>query len=185
MSFRREFAKGIIGESTIATWFKQRGSSVLPAYQVELESGKGPQFFTPEGKFVTPDMMIFPSMVWVEAKHKTSFTWHRQTGQWCTGIDLRHYRDYQQVARISRRPVWLMFLHNSGKPSAGDLARGCPANCPAGLFGAALDYLLQNENHRSPNWGSDGMVYWTPAAFRLLASLIELEYLQGYRKGKA
>jgi len=184
MSFRRQFDKGQVAESLIAAWFKQRGNGVLPVYQLEIETGKGPQFFMVDGSYVAPDMMVFPSMIWIEAKHKTAFTWYRQDRQWCTGIDLRHYEQYQQVAKISHRPVWLMFLHCGDRPSDSDIARGCPPKCPAGLFGNALDTLMRCESHRSANWGRDGMVYWTPADFKLFATAAELEYLHGYRRGK-
>jgi hypothetical protein len=195
MSFQREYSKGLIGESLIAAWFKARGNGVLPAYQVEIETGKGPQFFTADGDFVAPDMLVFggqrsngrpPAMLWVEAKHKTAFSWHRESREWCTGIDLRHYEQYQQVERISRLPVWVMFLHRQDRPSDRDLAAGCPSKCPTGLFGAALDSLKGCVHHRSANWGRDGMVYWTPSDFRLFANSDELEYLHGYRpRGKA
>jgi hypothetical protein len=179
LSFEEKRRKGLIGESVIAKWINARGSSVLPIYQVEIDAGKGPQFYTSAGGYVAPDMMVFPSMVWIEAKHKTAFTWHRITAQWCTGIDLRHYQQYHEVERISRRPVWLMFLHPLGTPREGDLAAGCPPNCPTGLFGNSLDTLKRCENHRSANWGRDGMVYWTPDAFKLFASLAELDHLLG------
>jgi hypothetical protein len=180
MSFIHQLNKGQIGESLIAAWFKQRGSSVLPVYHLEIDTGKGPQFYAPDGGYVAPDMMVFPSMIWVEAKHKTAFTWHRITGKWCTGIDLRHYQQYQEVERISCRPVWLMFLHCQDNPSASDLAAGCPPKCPSGLFGHSLDALKRCESHRSPNWGRDGMVYWRSDDFKLFATLAELEYLHVY-----
>lgn len=179
MSFAQQFNKGQMGESLIAAWFKARGNSVLPVYEVQIDRGKGPQFYAADGNFVAPDMLVFPSMIWAEAKHKTVFTWYRLTQEWCTGIDLHHYQQYQEVERISHRPVWLMFLHCQDRPSDGDLALGCPPQCPSGLFGAALDTLKRCENHRSANWGRDGMVYWTPDVFKHFASLAELEHLLG------
>jgi hypothetical protein len=114
-------------------------------------------------------------MIWIEAKHKTVFSWHRNTGRWCTGIDLHHYDDYKRVQATSKRPVWLLFLHRSARPDDRDMRSNCPPRCPVGLFGSDLDYLADNENHRHENWGRHGMVYWAHDKLRLLAPLAELE----------
>lgn len=175
MGFHQQLAHGQLGESIIAKWCMSRGSSVLPVYEKEIDTGKGPRFFTPEGQHAAPDMFVMPSMHWVEAKHKTVFTWHRKTARWVTGIDLNHYEDYKRVQATSTRPVWLLFLHRCSTPDARDLAHGCPAECPTGLFGGGLDYLAENENHRHENWGRYGMVYWAHDVLRLLAGIEELD----------
>lgn len=176
--FRSSLERGQLGESVIAKWCMSRGNGVLPVYEKEIDTGKGPRFFTSKGQFVAPDMFLIPSMHWVEAKHKTVFTWHRISKQWCTGIDLNHYEGYQKTQETSTRPVWLLFLHRSKKPAQRDLDAGCPAECPTGLFGESLDRLKNNESHRHMNWGRHGMVYWAVGSLRLLASLDELQYQQ-------
>lgn len=176
MAFAEKLATGQLGESIIAKWCMSRGNSVLPVYEKEIDTGKGPRFFTPEGQFVAPDMFVIPSMHWVEAKHKTVFSWHRITACWCTGIDLNHYAGYQRVQETSNRPVWLLFLHRSSTPDQRDIRGGCPSTCPTGLFGGSLDFLVRHENHRHSGWGRHGMVYWAVDDLKLLATLDELEF---------
>jgi hypothetical protein len=173
--FTQSLQRGQLGESIIAKWCIARGNSVLPVYEKEIDNGKGPRFFTPEGQFVAPDMFVMPSMHWVEAKHKSVFTWHRKSGRWVTGIDMNHYAQYQRVQQVTRRPVWLLFLHRSSQPDTRDMAHGCPATCPTGLFGGSLKNLMRNVNHTHDNWGRHGMVYWAAETLKLLAPLAELE----------
>lgn len=172
--FASNLATGQLGESLIARWCMSRGNSLIPVYEKEIDTGKGPRFFSPEGQFVAPDMFLIPAMMFIEAKHKTVFSWHRITGEWCTGIDLNHYEGYRKVQDISGRPVWLLFLHRSSVPDERDIAGGCPKECPTGLFGEDLRYLVQNEHHRHQNWGRYGMVYWSSTTLRLLAPLSEV-----------
>jgi hypothetical protein len=176
MGFPENLRIGQLGESAIARWCRARGNSVLPVYEKEIDTGKGPRFFTPECQLVAPDMFVMPSMQWVEAKHKSVFTWHRKTSRWVTGIDLNLYQDYQRVLEISRRSVWLLFLHRSATPDARDLEHGCPRECPTGLFGDSLKYLMHNENHRHGNHGRYGMVYWAHEKLTCHATIDELEF---------
>ena len=172
---RPETQFGKIGESDIAFWLRARGNSVLPIYEKEIDDSKGPRLFGPNGEHVAPDMLILPAIRWVEAKHKSVFTWHQITRQWVTGIDQNHYRGYQETEHESSIPVWLLFLHKSNQPDSRDVEADCPPECPTGLFGGSLSYLMQHENHRSPNWGRHGMVYWAVTTLQFLASIDEVE----------
>lgn len=174
-AFSRKFAVGQIGEGLIAKWCRSRGNSVLPVYEKEIDTGKGPRFFTREGQLVAPDMFLMPSMTWAESKHKTVFSWHRLTARWVTGIDVNHYLAYIEVQKVSGRPVWLLFLHRVATPHERDIAAGCPRRCPVGLFGERLDHLQHHENHRSDKWGRYGMVYWAADDLRCLASIEDFE----------
>lgn len=176
--FRGNFAFGLIGESRISHWLQSRGHMVMPAYEKELSHGKGPQLYSAAGNYVLPDMLVFRSdgrTLWAEAKHKSAWTWHRASQQWTTGICLQHYEHYRTVSARTGMPVWLMFWHPSTAPAAKDLEHGCPASCPAGLFGASLDVLTRCENHRSTRWGRYGMVYWADKHLRLLATVDDVE----------
>lgn len=176
--FYKQLKFGKIGESYIATWLRRiQGYHVLPVYEKEIDSGKGPVLFQSNGRaLVAPDMLAFKNLPlrgdkdtrWTEAKTKSAFSWHRQTRKWVTGIDLRHYEDYLEVADISPWPVWLLFLHFDGQ------AKDSPVGCPTGLFGGTLTYLCKKENHRSTNWGKSGMVYWAHNNLKLVASLEEV-----------
>lgn len=170
MKFRETFSYGRVGESRIANWFKGRGFSILPVYEIEIEQGKGPRLFTPDEQLIAPDMLIFRAngTCWIEAKHKTAFSWHRITQKWVTGIDIKHYEDYCNIAQYSEWPIWLLFLHEGGQ------AKDSPPNSPSGLFGNSLKYLIENENHRHENWGKGGMVYWSIEHLKQLATLEEI-----------
>jgi len=182
MSFADKLAFGKVAEGFIANWLMARGNSVLPVYEIEKSTGKGPQLFGLDASLVAPDMVVFTEngVVWIEAKHKSVFTWHRNTKQWTTGIDLRHYGDYLKVAKTTRLPVWLMFFHEHSIPSDDDKRMGCPESCPVGLFGGDIFDLVPRENHRSPaldynrdgikGHGRSGMVYWATSALKQLAS---------------
>lgn len=171
-SFDRTLAFGQIGESHISKWLQGRGHSVFPAYEKEINTGKGPQLFSSDGNRVLPDLLAFKDgkAQWFEVKHKTCFTWHRLTGRWVTGIDLRHYLEYQEVAEKTRLPVWLMFYHPKAEPSDNDLSHGCPAECPTGLFCNEIGKLSECENHRSDKHGRSGMVYWADTSLLKVAA---------------
>ena len=167
MNFQTQLAYGQIGESRISNWFRRRGFSVLPVYEVELQQGKGPRLFAPSKQLIAPDTFIFKAdnAYWIEAKHKTAFSWHRISQRWVTGIDLKHYLDYCEIDAFSPFPVWLFFLHEGGQ------AKDSPEISPSGLFGNTLEYLKENENHRHENWGNSGMVYWSIDKLKKMAEL--------------
>lgn len=180
MSFDERLTFGQLGESQIARWLRDRGNRVLPVYEKEIDTGKGPQLFLPDNvQLIAPDLLVFnhENIWWIEAKHKSVFTWHRLTGRWTTGIDLRHYHDYLQVNEITPFPVWLLFLHS--KDRCVDRPDE-PWPCPTGLFGHRLDFLVENENHRcgprsnGTGWGNTGIVYWAHDKLLQLATLEEV-----------
>ena len=162
---------GQAGETVIARWLRSRGNYVLPVYEKVIDSGKGPRLFAPgNGRIVAPDLFVYKTKdaIWVEAKRKTAFSWHRKTKKWVTGIDLHHYNEYCKIDDAGPFPVWLLFLHEGGQ------AKDSPPNSPAGLFGNKLGALRRCENHRHKNWGKTGMVYWSVDSLILMARLSEL-----------
>lgn len=173
MTFQQDLIHGQAGESAISQWLQCQGCTVLPAYEKIFDTGKGPQLYTAHRNFVSPDLLVFgggqKSIFFAEVKHKTRFTWHRNSQTWQTGIDLRHYLDYCEVESITGLPVWLMFLHTDSEPSQSDLTHGAPKTCPSGLFGNALSDLMLAESHRSQRHGTSGMVYWPESALMKLA----------------
>jgi len=175
-TFEQKLAFGKAGENLIANWLKRRGYSVLPVYEKEIGEGKGPQVFTASGDFIAPDLLVFgrdsARVWWIEAKHKSAFTWHRVTSRWVTGIDLKHYQNYLTVQKLSPWPVWLLFLQRDGQ--AKDTPPGRVG--PTGLYGGSLTHLQDCENHRHGNWGNGGMVYW---AVGVLTEIADLEQVLG------
>lgn len=165
--FERTLALGKQGEKEIGAWLRSRGCGVLHIYP-EGEEFKGPRLLIPEGALIAPDMQVFTRQrtLWVEAKHKTFFSWYRKGGYWTTGIDLKHYTDYQIVSDVTARPVWLLFLHKESLAPDG--------TCPTGLFGGDIRELARRESHRSTRWGRSGMVYWRYEHLARLATLDEV-----------
>jgi len=163
-SFNDQLKIGQTAEGKIAQWFKNKGFTILPIYEKVIDTGKGPQLFLPDTTLIAPDMLIFKGekTLWIEAKYKTAFSWHRITQKWVTGIDVKHYNDYLKVDDSTVWPVWIVFLHEGGQ------AKDSPQDSPRGLFGNSLSYLRINENHRHDNWGKSGMVYWAIDNLKLL-----------------
>lgn len=163
--FQKKLETGKVGESQIANWLKGRGHHILPVYEIEKGQYAGPAVFSSDGEsIIAPDMVIFGKgkTIWIEAKHKNAFSWHRKTQRFVTGIDLHHYQQYQKIMELADWPVWLLFLHRGG--SAKDSMQS-----PAGLYGNDLSYLVKHENHRHENWGVSGMVYWSKDSLIKLA----------------
>lgn len=165
-TFKDSLTYGQAGETAIAKWLRsQQGMFVLPAYEKILDTGKGPQLYTPEGKrLILPDLLAFDAKrtLWIEAKRKTAFTWWRKSRHWQTGIDLRHYFDYCKVDDETPWRVWLLFLQEGGQ------AKDSPPNSPKGLFGRSLAYLRKHEDHRDE---TTRMVYWNMEDLTKLAEL--------------
>lgn len=148
----------------------RRGYAVLPVYEKEQGDFKGPVLFTAsKSQKVAPDMLVFKKnkTIWIEAKHKSAFAWHRLSKQWTTGIDKHHFNDYLSIAELSDIPVWLLFLHQNG--TAKDTPNGFVS--PTGLFGGDIFYLKNNIDHEHANWGKHGMIYWSHNVLKKIAPL--------------
>lgn len=164
VTFDDRLENGKAGESAIAQWLIRKGYGVLPAYEIQGGQYKGPHVRLPEGDFITPDLLVWKGrkVLWVEAKHKSAFTWHRLTERWTTGIDRRHYYEYLKVFEWTPFDVWILFLQQ-GKDES-----------PTGLFGRKLSYLRDHVNHQSDKWGPSGMIYWAQEHLQFLATAEEV-----------
>jgi hypothetical protein len=177
MDFEARLQHGRTGESLIALWLRRRGNYVLPAYEVEVESGKGPRVFAPDDALIAPDLLCLKPRsdpVWIEAKHKSVFSWYRKLQRWETGINERHWNDYVKVADRIGIPVWLLFLHRQRRPWDGDLPWLPPGvtECPVGLFGIGIEHAKKRGRFAPEHDG--GMRYWAHSDLRLLARLEEV-----------
>jgi hypothetical protein len=186
--FRDAFATGRLSESRIARWLiHEEHWNILPAYDQEQATGKGPRLFTPDGELVVPDLLAMKLegneclLAWFEAKHKTHFTWYRRARSWQTGIDLRHYLDYLKVQEQTGREVFLCFFHEGSTPSASDRTNGAPSVCPTGLYRQSLRVLTTREDHRG-EYQRDGrryqMVYWNEQDLMRIATVEQVMYRQ-------
>lgn len=161
--FSEALAVGHAGETQIAKWLVSRGNTVVPAYEIEIQRGKGPRVYSPAGPIVAPDLCVIRGgrVIWVEAKHKTTFTWRRNRPgpRWETGVDLHHWREYQRVQKATGAPVWLLFLHRESEPAPQDRPH-VPAGetSPVGLFGICMDQAV--ECARISDQYAGGMAYW-------------------------
>jgi hypothetical protein len=184
-SFNDCFAFGRIAEGAITQWLvRAHNYNILPAYEIEIPSGKGPRLLTKSSELISPDLYgikVNEKLVlirkWFEAKHKERFTWHRNSHNWQTGIDLTHYEDYWKVRQSTQTGVYILFLHRSNQPSQSDLANGSPSECPIGLFCGELGYLRKHEHHRD-SYAKYGrtypMVYWNHQDLKRIATLEEV-----------
>ena len=179
--FDERLSFGRIGENDISRWLRRRGNCVIPVYEKETPEGqeqkKGPQLFTPDAEIVLPDMIVVSdfNVMFIEAKHKTVFTWFRKNRTWQTGIDRRHFNEYKKASEIVGWTVWLMFLHCCSMPSEIDLRYDeCPRECPTGLYAESLEKLVKCIDHTSDLYGRSGMVYWNIESLQRLASLEEV-----------
>ena len=174
MNFQANLETGKTGESRIAKYLLGLGYSVLPAYEKVDDDHKGPVLYSAiSGALIVPDMLAFKGrqVLWIEAKHKAAFTWHRKTSQWVTGIDLHYYQQYLTIQNERPEwPIWLLFLHMDG--IAKDTPEG--KRSPTGLYGNPLSCLMRNEHHRHENYGTGGMVYWSVDALKYFAPLSDL-----------
>lgn len=186
-NFNDSFAYGRVGENDVGQWLNQVEKWLhLPAYEIEIPSGKGPRFIASTGEeLIAPDLLSVKRIRkrllvrWHEIKHKNRFSW-RYTAKppcWQTGIDERHYLDYIKVLKDSTIDVYVLFLHERSDPSQKDLEHGSPAVCPTGLYGQSLDYLMAHVDHRDKHtsYGRDyPMVYWNECDLKRLATLEEV-----------
>jgi hypothetical protein len=170
--FEKSLKHGLAGESAISRWLRRKGYYVLPAYEKIIDNNKGPRVFTPnKNNLITPDLLawkIDTRTIWIEAKHKTAFSWHRKTQRWVTGIDRKHYRHYLEIQNQSPWDIWLLFLHEGGQ------AKDSPPSSPAGLYGNSIERLRRNVNHEHENHGPSGMVYWAVGSLILMANINEI-----------
>lgn len=173
LTFEQYLAMGQEGETVISRWLMRRGNHVLPAYDPKGDNHKGPRMFAPDGGgLVIPDIMGFRlgRSFWVEAKTKTGFDWHRKSGSWTTGLDVRHFRDYEKIQKVSGLDVWVMFLQN-GKPTKNSPPPSMNIVQPSGLYCEALSYLRDHVHHEHEG----KMLYWQDTDLRRLALLSEVQ----------
>jgi hypothetical protein len=171
--FSTRLRAGKLGEGIVARWLNGRGWNVVPAYDTEQSTGKGPRFFAHDGRqLIAPDMLVYNAageLRWIEAKAKAAFTFHRNTAQWVTGIDGQHYHDYLEVAKLSPFPTFILFLHLNGV--AKDTPDGWDS--PTGLYAQSIHHLNTCIHHRHTADGR-AMVYWAEEDLQRLASLADV-----------
>ena len=171
------FAFGRLGELHIENWLRRACRyNILSVYEGG-RANKGPRLWMAnDTELVLPDILAMrdKDTRWIEAKHKSRFSWYRKRGYWTTGIDIFYYDQYQKVAQKTQWPVYLLFLH---KQEMSDGRR-----CPTGLFAGEINHLLKNESHRFNGYGKGGMVYWRDSTLKRIATIREVMTAQQQKK---
>lgn len=108
------FKKGRRGEQLVQDILINDGCYIVPSYDY-CRDDKAPRM---QGKFknyVIPDLDVSAhgNRLWVEVKVKSSSTLYRKWNREEHGIPLRHYRDYQEVSKISGCRVILFIVEES------------------------------------------------------------------------
>lgn len=178
MSFNESLEHGKIGEGLIAQWLQSRGWYVIPIYEKQIDDGKGPRVYAPQGKkIIAPDALIMHPdtrrVMFVECKRKSVFSWYRKTQQWQTGVDLKHWENYLQLYSQTGYEIWLLFLHENSEKEGWDE----PYPCPVGLFGQDIRKL--ESLGRIGREHAKGMIYWNHEDLVCLASIKEVMF-SGY-----
>lgn len=176
MNFQQQLQRGLLAEHHIARWLQtQRGYHILPIYNKQDDNRKGPRFYTASGEqLIAPDILAMrgSTLVWVEAKSKTTFTWHRVSQQWQTGIDYYNYTHYCKVADTVPHAMYVFFLHTETyEPVA---CSGAPTTSPTGLYVQSFDVLRSCVHHIYPQSGRNRMVYWSIESLKKVAQLSEV-----------
>jgi len=161
-------------ESALRGLFIERGHTVLPVYNVPLDTGKGPQLLTPGRRLAAPDNLVFlrskgpggAPIIWAEVKAKDGFAWYRKTGTWQTGFDDYLFEQYIKVESVTRHPVYVLFVQRGIRTKDQPLDK----HQPTGVFVGKLSALAKTFSHRHGT-----MVYWPICALTLWASLEDVE----------
>lgn len=161
-------------ESALRGLFIERGHTVLPVYDVPLDTGKGPQLLTPGRRLAAPDNLVFlrskgpggAPIIWAEVKAKDGFAWYRKTGTWQTGFDDYLFEQYIKVESVTRHPVYVLFVQRGIRTKDQPLDK----HQPTGVFVGKLSALAKTFSHRHGT-----MVYWPISALTLWASLEDVE----------
>jgi len=176
-SFQQKLTEGQAGESLIARYLRRRGWKILPVYEKELDTGKGPRIFLsddcPEGELIFPDLLgkKDSQVRFYEAKSKSTATFYRKKMRWQTGIDKNQYENYKRVQDSMGWPVWLLFLQFDGADN--NAPAGAPP-CPSGLFYCPLDQPYSDEGFYWRNGKQYPMIYWAISDLRRIATLAEV-----------
>ncbi len=174
MQRARDFTEALFAareiEKLVGWWLMRAGYRLLPVYDYSgLGSDKAPKLSAIHqlDSLVTPDLLTAKDgrAAWLEVKHKQRADMHRNTHTIETGIDLRLWRQYEHVKRVTGLPVWLVFVHEAeNEVRTGEIAK--------------LDPIKRI--YDGPKMGRGGMVFFPYEQLVRLASLssIREEYVR-------
>lgn len=102
-------------ERAVSLWLQRRGWYVLPTYDYSGEDdNKAPKLEGQARSLVIPDLLAAQfshGSCWLEVKRKTKADYTYTTGRHETGISLRLWNDYKDVAHESGIDASVIFVH--------------------------------------------------------------------------
>lgn len=115
MNFKEspEWELGQWGEAQVRKWLESTGKFVVPTSCIE--DGGAPALTNLLRRIVLPDYQAFDGSGggWWEVKTKTRAVKYQKANEWRTGIDLRHWRAYREVERVTNLPGHLVMIHGN------------------------------------------------------------------------
>lgn len=174
--FQKNLAFGQMSETDITRWLISRGGTVMPAYDIEYDTGKGPRVYTNGDQHAVPDLLVWKNgkIFWIEAKRKTRFAWWGKGGYWVTGIDSKHWAAYRNVKILTGLNVWILFYHTGSDPDERSRQMGCPPECPTGLFGQSIE-ILEACISNTGGHGNYKLTYWACGSLKFMATCEQVQ----------
>jgi len=184
MSFNRESAEWLFGDAAQKRWARilaERGNAALPVYGMDDvdERTKAPILFVTDGLLVVPDVLCLnpkSGSTWHEVKAKSTPGFYRKHNRWEHGADLALIEEYQEVARVTGVPVWLVVYEERSPVDPDRDSQLAPAGIYLGV--SLIDAARLGE--RRPTWpggvtnprnrgrSGKGGLLWPRAAMRVL-----------------
>ncbi len=112
-SFRERLAFGEEGEHEIAEFLIQKGVSILPLYQ--FESYHAPYILRHDNTIVSPDLICFKNDAFM-IDVKTKNQWVEYKGRVETGMNEKHYNQYNRLRNLTGKEVYIIFNHKKEEP---------------------------------------------------------------------
>ena len=107
-----EYQQGTNVQRKFATWLARRHYLVA---RVNDDAAMAPMAEYMRQRVVLPDLLTMgpklPEAVWLDVKYKTLAPMFYAAGIRTTGIDRSSYRNYEEVERVTAKPVLLVFAH--------------------------------------------------------------------------
>lgn len=138
-------------ERLVASFLQRLGWYVLHSYAYDEGEDKPPLLKTKTESLIIPDLDVCKGgrRYWLEVKYKADATFHRASGVWEHGINLRQYLHYKRVETTTGCPVFLSVVENS----SGRL-----------LLARLLD-LPEGRRYSGRKMDKDGMIFWPVDCF--------------------
>jgi hypothetical protein len=115
VDFQKELARSREYEVAFSRWLEcERGFYTLPVFDCSGPHNKtAPALYGDNRRLVAPDIMACKNGTWsfFEIKLKERADLHRITGDYVTGLPLRNWQHYMEIQRVTRTPVWIVFVH--------------------------------------------------------------------------